>query len=164
MTTYLRTCDDNDRALLHELRTASEKWLAEKGLDQYQGHWSERAHANIDQLLDDRRFVALCDGNDEVLAVAALVGPDLDFWTEEDDLHSAWYVARLMVARHGEGAGARLLDALALAAALDGRQYLRLDCWRRNTGLHNFYEQQGFQFVRVEMLKSRESGALFSVF
>lgn len=161
MTTYLRTCDDADRALLHDLRRQSEEWLAAKGLEQYQGEWSERAHRHIDTLLDDQRFVALCDGNDEVMAVGALIGPDMDFWTEEDDLHAAWYIGRLMVAQHGVEAGGRLLDAVCLAAALDGRQYLRLDCWRSNTRLHAYYETRGFIKVRIVELRHRQSGALF---
>ncbi|NLT57156.1 MAG: GNAT family N-acetyltransferase [Actinomycetales bacterium] len=161
MNTYLRTCDEGDRKLLHDLRRKSEEWLAAKGVEQYQGVWSARAHTQIDKLLDERRFVALCDGADRTLAVGALVGPDMDFWTEDDDLHTAWYIARLMVNTHGTGAGATLLDGVALAAAMDGRKYLRLDCWRTNIALHGYYETKGFYKVRLVEVSHRKSGALF---
>lgn len=85
----------------------------------------------------------------------------MDFWTDDDDLGSAWYVARMMTADHGRGHGSALIEALSIAAAADGRRYLRLDCMRRNQQLHAYYQRLGFQPVRMVERPDRESGALF---
>jgi ribosomal protein S18 acetylase RimI-like enzyme len=156
-----RRCNDGDRDQLHALRSHAEAWLAKRGFEQ-QGdeHWSSRAHLAIDRLLDTGRFVALCD-DDWPLVVAALSRPDMDFWTADDDLSSAWYLARMMSADHGHGYGALLVETLAVAAAANGRTSLRLDCMRENTGLHGYYRRLGFQPVRVVEHPERESGALF---
>jgi GNAT superfamily N-acetyltransferase len=157
----MSVCGNQDAPKLHQLRESAESWLAHKNTDQYQGGWSAKAHAQIDQLLSDQRFVALKNSFQDILAVGALVGPDPDFWTAEDEPRSAWYVSRLMVSVHGRGVGARLLDMLTLAAAIDGRKYLRLDCWRANKALHRYYEDNGFVLVRIVETPGRQSGALF---
>lgn len=160
-TLTFRRCDEGDRDHLHALRSHVERWLAVRGFEQ-QGdeHWSARAHLAIDRLLDGGRFVALCR-DDWPVVVAALTRPDMDFWTEDDDLGSAWYIARLMTADHGSGYGTQLIETLAVAAAAAGRRYLRLDCMRENTALHRYYRTIGFDQVRIVEHPERESGALF---
>lgn len=157
----LRQCGDADRTTLHDLRDETEAWLSVRGWSEQAGaHWSERAHAAIDRLLDGGRYVALCV--DDVPAVfGALGGPDLDFWTDDDDLGSAWYIARVMGVGHGNGYGALFIDMIAAAAAGAGRRSLRLDCMRENTRLHDYYRSQGFELVRIVEHPQRKSGALF---
>ncbi|WP_166845113.1 GNAT family N-acetyltransferase [Isoptericola sp. BMS4] len=157
----LRRCTDADRKTLHDLRNETEAWLSARGLEEQAGaHWSGRAHAAIDRYLDDGRFVALCVDGAPVV-VGALSGPDLDFWTDDDDLGAAWYIARVMTADHGNGYGALFLEMIAAAAAANGRRALRLDCMRDNTRLHDYYRAQGFGLVRVVQRPWRKSGALF---
>jgi ribosomal protein S18 acetylase RimI-like enzyme len=161
MNLSLRRCDSRDRDLLHGLRDHTERWLTARGWgEQADARWSERAHAAIDRLLDSGRFVALSD-NDWPLAVGAFSAPDLDFWTSDDDLSSAWYVARMMTAHHGHGYGALLVEMIAVAAAADGRDALRLDCMRENLRLHDYYRSLGFTLVRLVEHPDRRSGALF---
>lgn len=156
-----RKCTEQDRDHLHALRNHVERWLAQRGFEQ-QGdeYWSKRAHLAIDRLLDAGRFVALCV-DDWPVAVAALAHPDMDFWTEDDNLAAGSYVARMMSADHGHGYGAQLLDVLAVAAAAQGRSFIRLDCMRENTALHDYYRRLGFRLVRIVERDDRESGALF---
>ena len=162
MNLVLRRCDDRDRDLLHSLRDHTERWLVAHGwAEQADPHWSDRAHIAIDRLLDTGRFVALCD-TDWPLVVGALSAPDMDFWTPDDELHSAWYIARMMTAQHGHGYGALLVEMIAVAAAASGRQFLRLDCMRENTKLHDYYRSLGFRLVRIVDHPERKSGALFA--
>ena len=99
----LGRCTDADRKTLHDLRDETEAWLSARGLEEQGGtHWSSRAHAAIDRYLDDGRFVALCVDSAPVV-VGALSAPDLDFWTDADDLRSAWYIARVMTSDHENG-------------------------------------------------------------
>jgi GNAT superfamily N-acetyltransferase len=159
---HLRTADAEDLEYILGLREHVERWLAEEGEEQYQkAHFARSSRKHIHQLVQDGRFVILEDETENRLAVGALVPPDLDFWTETDELHTAWYVGRLMTNHHGRDYGGQLLDLLAQAAAHDGRKYLRLDCWRTNTGLHAYYRNHGFQHIRTVDAAHRLSGALF---
>lgn len=160
--THLRANRPDEVDALLKLRAESEAWTGAQGLDQYQdSRFAERARRQISDLAERRRFCVLTDRSDEILAVGALVGPDMDFWTDDDDLGSAWYIGRLMVAKHGKSYGARLLDLVALAAASDGRTWLRLDCWRTNYALQDYYRSEGFDLVRIVEHPRRFSGALF---
>lgn len=46
-------------------------------------------------------------------------------------------------------------------AARAGKTWLRLDAWRTNTALHDYYRRHGFTDVRIVDLPWRGSGALF---
>jgi GNAT superfamily N-acetyltransferase len=59
------------------------------------------------------------------------------------------------------GVGSALLDAAAQLASATGRQRLRLDAWRTNFALHDYYRRNGFKHVRTVDLAHRGSGALF---
>lgn len=157
----IRPLVEEDRPLLHEIRSNLETWLAARGYEDHSDpHWSTKAHAAIDLFHDQRRFIGLVDQG-ETVAVGALGGPDMNFWTADDDLHSAWYIARVMVVRHGSDYGAQLIEIVAMMAAAAGRRYLRLDCMRENTRLHEYYLRRGFRLVRIAHHPDRESGALF---
>jgi ribosomal protein S18 acetylase RimI-like enzyme len=143
------------------MRDHVEGWLTDRGMgEQASPHWSGRAHEAIDRLLDQGRFVGLYL-DDKPMIVAALAGPDMDFWTEHDDLHSAWYIARMMTASHGQGLGRQLVQLIGVAAAANGRRFLRLDCMRDNFALHDYYRHLGFTLVRMVEHPTRRSGALF---
>jgi hypothetical protein len=159
---YLRTVQSDDLTYILELRDHVEKWLNDSSQDQFQNQeFSIRSHAHIQRLVHERRFVILQGEDKRRLAVGALVPPDPDFWNEGDNLSDAWYVARLMTDEHGRDYGAHLIDLIAQAAALAGRKYLRLDCWRTNTKLHEYYTHRGFSHVRTVQQPHRLSGALF---
>jgi predicted N-acetyltransferase YhbS len=42
-----------------------------------------------------------------------------------------------------------------------GNNWVRIDVWTDNVGLHRYYEQHGFQHVRTLDLSDYPSGALF---
>ncbi|MFE7793432.1 GNAT family N-acetyltransferase [Streptomyces sp. NPDC057460] len=74
------------------------------------------------------------------------------------DLH----LYRLIVARRAAGRllGARLVDWASNLAALEGREWVRIDTWRSNSGLHSYYERLGFEHIRTETPSHRRSGWL----
>jgi ribosomal protein S18 acetylase RimI-like enzyme len=88
---------------------------------------------------------------------------DPEFW--HDDPHSdlAGYLHRLAVARThaGHGIGVQLVEHAAQLVALSGRRWLRLDCAKHNTRLHDYYRQLGFSHLQTIDLPHRKSGALF---
>ncbi len=70
---------------------------------------------------------------------------------------------RMAMSRTASGMdlGAVMLDWAAKRAAQRGKAWLRLDAWKDNAGLHRYYRDHGFDFVRKVDLGHRRSGALF---
>ena len=61
----------------------------------------------------------------------------------------------------GEGIGDELTQWVERFAGALGYDYVRLDCYRSNTGLHRYYKAHGWSHVRTVDAPWRPSGALF---
>lgn len=159
MLVHLRT--EAERRWVHHLRDQAEEWLRSKGIDQYQvSERAKLAHGDIDKRFDRGEFVGwMVDG--DIKAVVALTSHDPDFWTAEEMDDPVVYISRFLVAEHGRGWGAQLLAAIIEREAQRGARYVRLDCWKTNTQLHEHYKRQGFTHLRTEEVPGRMSGALF---
>jgi GNAT superfamily N-acetyltransferase len=74
-------------------------------------------------------------------------------WTETElKRQRAVYVSRLIVDRDfaGQGLGADLIDwAGARGMKQWGADWIRVDVWTTNTGLHNYYKGQDFEYLRT---------------
>jgi GNAT superfamily N-acetyltransferase len=157
----LITLDESHRQLVHKVRDEAGEWLSTKGTDQYRGGLDmDEVHANIDRDFDRYPFVGwLVDG--EVVAMMALIAPEAEFWTPEELAEPQTYISRFFVVEHGKGYGAALLEAVVARARLEGKHWVRLNCWSTNTKLHDYYIAQGFEYVRTCAIPGRMSGALF---
>ncbi|GAA1376737.1 hypothetical protein GCM10009612_75590 [Streptomyces beijiangensis] len=143
------------------LRIEAEEWLATAGIDQWRdpatrGPALAKWHVDI---AAGRTWVVL-DDDQAVLATVTLAPADLDFWRAEDDPESAVYVAKLITGRKAGGLqlGGRILDWVGSAARGADRPWVRLDCWRSNAQLQDFYLREGFEHVRTEAPAHRLSG------
>ncbi|MFF1914529.1 GNAT family N-acetyltransferase [Streptomyces sp. NPDC058239] len=145
------------------LRTEAEGWLESKGTDQ----WSDpetgaKAITKWRASIDEGRAWVVVDDFDTVLATVSRGPIDRDFWTDDDRPETAFYLYKLIVARRAAGRrlGERLVDWASNLAALEGRDWVRIDTWRANRGLHSYYERIGFEHVRTESPRHRRSGWL----
>jgi ribosomal protein S18 acetylase RimI-like enzyme len=88
---------------------------------------------------------------------------DPEFWHDDPDGSRAGYLHRLAVANshRGQGIGSQLLDDAAELVAHSGRRWLRLDCAKNNSRLHEYYRRLGFMHVQTVDLPHRRSGTLF---
>jgi GNAT superfamily N-acetyltransferase len=112
--------------------------------------------------LINRGEVYLATHRGEPLATFTLTyTPDPELWNHPPD--DAGYLRRLAVDRDhtGHGIGAQLLDHAGQLVAATGRPWLRLDCAKHNTRLHDYYRAHSFTHLRTVDLPHRESGALF---
>lgn len=141
------------------LREAS-AWLASRGIDQWQ--YPPHRDRITEALEQGVCFLAFEDGK-PIATIQVDDFADPEFWTPEDRPASALYVHRMAVARaiSGTGVGSLLLDWASERAAIKGKQWLRLDAWKDNKGLQQFYKDAGFTLVRIVDLQHRRSGALF---
>jgi GNAT superfamily N-acetyltransferase len=154
------------RAQPHELRVVLDllaqaaNWLHSRGIDQ----WPERFP---DERLEPciaagETWLALSAGQ-PIATITMTRDADPEFWRPEDAPEDALYAHKMAVARDwaGRNLGGRLLDWASSQAAAQDLRWLRLDCWKTNTGLQAYYRAQGFSHVRTVDLPHRRSGALF---
>ncbi|NLU69286.1 GNAT family N-acetyltransferase [Streptomyces sp. HNM0574] len=152
-----------DMDALLALRAEAEAWLASAGIDQWRAPgFRDRALAKWRADVEQGRTWLVRDGAGAVAATVTLAPADPDFWCEDDRPGDAVYVAKLITARAfaGAGLGGRVLDWAGLAARRAGLGWVRLDCWRSNTALQEYYLGQGFRHVRTEAPAHRRSGWL----
>ncbi|MFG2299671.1 GNAT family N-acetyltransferase [Actinacidiphila glaucinigra] len=162
-TEYLRPAAAEDVPALLVLRAEAEGWLRTKGTDQWSDpETGERAIAKWRASIDEGRAWVVVGEHDRVLATVSRGPVDRDFWTDSDRPESGLYLYKLIVAREASGRhlGTRVIDWMSRLAALEGRNWVRIDTWRTNTGLHAYYERLGFQHVRTEAPSHRRSGWL----
>ncbi|MER7853483.1 GNAT family N-acetyltransferase [Streptomyces bacillaris] len=141
------------------LREAS-AWLASRSIDQ----WQYPPHRDrITEALERGVCFLAFEGGTPIATIQVDDFADPDFWTPEDRPEAALYVHRMTVARSNSGAGVGgvLLDWASKRAAEKGKRWLRLDAWKDNQGLHQFYKDAGFNLLRIVDLPHRRSGALF---
>lgn len=163
MTYYIRPAGVADVPDLMALRTEAEGWLPSLGTDQ----WSDpetggRALAKWQATIDDGRTWVILDSLGSTVGTVSRGPADRDFWHDEDRPETAFYLYKLITARSvaGMGLGSIVLDWACRVASAEGREWLRIDCWRTNTGLQLYYERLGFKHVRTEAPSHRRSGWL----
>lgn len=147
------------------------KWLINKGIeDQWPPVFEENDHRAIKLRQEmEKGHVWLVRWDNRPLATATITD-----WADPDFVHgwptsdpNAIYVMRLATTQLARNLGLRLGKALldhaaqwALARS-DEDARVRLDCSKRNTGLHAYYERYGFRRVGTVDVPHRRSGALF---
>jgi GNAT superfamily N-acetyltransferase len=144
-----------------DLRVQAENALAAAGITQ----WHDREHGReiITNWTKQGAMHVVTTQAGDVVACFALAGADPAFWTPAEAAQPALYLYKFIVRgdRRGSGLGDVLLDWCAQRAADTGARWLRLDCWRSNTGLHNYWLARGFRQLDIRQHPVRNSGALF---
>jgi hypothetical protein len=134
--------------------------LHRKGLDQWpHGFTADRIYpyvANAEMWL-------VRDGNGRPAAtIRAAADADPDFWTPAEAAELAQYVSKMARTPDAKpGTGTMLLRWITDRAAQLGYSWVRLDAWRTNTGLHQYYADRGWTWLRTVAAPGRQSGALF---
>ncbi|MBE1877467.1 GNAT family N-acetyltransferase [Myceligenerans pegani] len=154
-----------DAGAIRALQEEARAWLQSRGLDQ----WATVRHTDPDSSRSLESAIARGEvwiWRDHIGTVATTTLDDFadpEFWTANDDPDDALYVHRMVVRRSaaGNGLGTAILDWASAYTAASRRTWLRLDAWRSNTRLQDYYRTQGFTHVRTVELPHRGSGALF---
>lgn len=135
-------------------------WLAEIGTGQWPGGFGEERIGGI--VARGGTFLAEVDGLPAGTITASPEG-DADFWTPVELLEPSWYVSKMAVAREcaGRDLGGWMLRWVVDQAAASGVTWVRLDAWRTNLRLHQWYSDHGWGHLRIACADHRRSGALF---
>jgi GNAT superfamily N-acetyltransferase len=129
-------------------------WLGNKGIDQWQEPWPDRAGQReriLNDLFKGRTWLAR-DGKTTVATITIDTDEPLDaeerpVWPTEESQRPALYVRRVIVTRRYArlGLGAALMDWAADVAQRDhGAELIRIDVRTTNAKLHAYYEGQRF--------------------
>ena len=152
---------EDDIVEVAEMWNRSAAWLRRKGLDQWQYpvKWENirRTAANGTLWL----VTTTSDGQAiGTITVESKVDP---YWLPSDDPEDALYIHRMVVDESARGSelGSALLDWAAQRARRAGKSWLRLDAWKSNPALHQYYIDRDFSLVRIDDNPADPSGACF---
>lgn len=160
---YLRQAQHSDVARIVKWRGDAAEWLAGKGSDQWSDAGLDDAtfYARVSQSVTDGETWIACTDDGKPLGTIALdQWADDGLWSAETLRHSL-VIHRMILDRDAarRGVGTAMLQHAERLAADRGLTWLILDAWTTNTGLHAYYEDQGFEHVGTVATKA--SGALF---
>lgn len=160
MTIDIRPARSDEAGLVAEMWAEAGAWLAAIGSDQWQ---YPARRERIDASIAAGECWLAAAGGRPVATVTVDRHADGDFWQPADQPDNALYVHRMVVRRQAAGAelGSALLDWAGGRAERAGWAWLRLDAWRTNQALRDYYARRGFVLVRVVDVPHRRSGALY---
>jgi GNAT superfamily N-acetyltransferase len=138
----------------------SAAWLRSRGLDQWQYpvKWE-----NIRSTVADGTCWLVYRADGKAIGTITVESAADPYWLPSDNPDDALYVHRMVVddGARGSELGAALLDWAACRARKAGKAWLRLDVWKSNPALHQYYIDRGFSLVRIDDNPSDPSGACF---
>ena len=137
----IRRCQAADAAAVATLLDEATVWVGQRGYEQWPLPFPrEEIAAGIER---GEVYVAELDG--DVAATMTLLWDDPTYWGERPA--DAAYVHKLAVSRAcaGQRVGQAIVEWADKTAAGAGREFLRLDCLRDNSGIRAYYERLGFE-------------------
>ena len=150
-----------------------ESWLWSKDTDQWEKPWPDPAARDERVLagLRNEKTWIVWDGDIGDIAAATVTittRRNNAVWAKPactaDLAERAVFVHRLITSRKyaGLGLGAELIDWAGLRGCREyGAKWIRIDVWRTNTGLHDYYMSKGFKPCGICADPDYPSGALF---
>lgn len=160
---YIRNAVPQDLETIVRWRHEAAAWLADRGSDQWSsaGLDDETFRRRVSQSIKDgETWMAVTDSGSLVGTIALDHVADGGLWDDET-LRRSLVIHRMIIDRSatGQGVGEFLLRHAEQLAVEHGLEWLILDAWTSNNGLHEYYRRQGFEHVRT--VPGFPSGALF---
>lgn len=146
-------------AILHSVA----RWMHQQGIEQWPEGSPSLGPVRIGAQIERGEFWIVSEDRDPVAVIALSPDGDSDFWTPAELAEPAMYASKAAVLRRmaGHGLGAMLLRWAVDHAYADGAGRVRLDVWKTNGALQDYYRSQGWEYLRTVEADGRNSGALF---
>ena len=139
-------------------------WLRSQPTDQWQKPWPSavQERERMRESIERGETFIVRSSSKPVATFTVDEHSDPHLWTVAEQSERALYIHRFIVQREYSGIrlGAALMNLIAAQAVFDGYQWLRVDVWTKNYGLHRYYQGLGFEHVRT-IESDYPSGALF---
>jgi GNAT superfamily N-acetyltransferase len=153
-----------DLPVILAMRQEASDWLAKQGINQWAAPWPT-PEAQSERILSSIRAGETWMVRDNDGATAATVAldsfSDPKLWTPDEQQQPSMYLHRLIVRRKYSGLGTDVIEWACKRAGELGNDWVRIDVWTDNIGLHRYYQERGFRHVRTLDLSDYPSGALF---
>ncbi len=154
----------DDLPVILAMRKEASDWLATQGVDQWATAWPT-PEAQSERILSSIRagetWMVRDDDETTAATVALDTFSDPRLWTPDEQADPSMYLHRLIVRRKYSGLGTDVIEWACDRSGQLGNRWVRIDVWTDNTGLHRYYERNGFRHVRTLDLIDYPSGALF---
>jgi hypothetical protein len=149
-----------DEPLIIAFRIEASRWLAQLGTDQWANPFPPEGIDLRAAIRAGETWIAW-DRSTPAATITVTTWGEPELWTSEELSEPAIYAHKLTVARAyaGNELGAEMMDWVGGRGYDQHRLWVRLDAWDSNRGLHDYYRQHGFEFVRVA--SRPPSGTLF---
>jgi hypothetical protein len=167
----LRLAAQADLTAIHYLISEASAWLrTTKNTDQWKKPWPSRSarDARVRAGVENRATWIAWDGGSPVGTITIAARPDPLVWSRLSSecrlSENAVYAHRLVIARKYAGLelGAELIDWVGLYGVRRyGARWVRVDVWRSNAALHDYYQARGFAPCGECADPRYPSGALF---
>jgi ribosomal protein S18 acetylase RimI-like enzyme len=151
---------DDLETVLAVLRDAA-LWLEAKEVDQWQNYIkpADDLREWIEQGISGRE-VFLVYRNQKAIATFRLQWADLMFWPDKNDGRAGYIHSFAVITEfRGQGVGDLVLQWIEAECLKRKKEYLRLDCSAKNSGLQKYYLDHGFRVV-----ETREAQGYLNVF
>ena len=149
--TRAEATEDNKKAILRLIHQAS-GWLADMGTDQWQRPWPTKKErdARVWRGLEVKATWIVWAGERAAATVTVARTPNSTVWRDADCTvkDPAVYAHRLIIDRQyaGWGLGSQLIDWAGLHGQREWEaEWIRIDVWTTNVGLHRYYMNKGFE-------------------
>lgn len=145
----VRRAADVDVAVVADMWVRAAASLAESGVDQWQ--YPVKLHNIRAAIAAGSCWLATDSAGDLIGTITVDRNADPAMWFPEDQPADAIYLHRMITEPAAKGAevGSALIDWAARRAVNEGLKWVRLDAWRSNPGLWQYYANRGFELVRV---------------
>lgn len=162
----IRPARYDDVPLISRWRQDAARWLATKGTDQWsnagitQHEFEKRVRQSV---AESGTWIVETDDGDPLGTIAIDDHEDDPGLWPADLLRRSLVIHRMIVARDaaGQGIGTLMLDHAENLGRAAGKEWLILDAWTTNRGLHDYYRSQGFSYLTTVAGHSTASAALF---
>lgn len=156
----IRPAVPGEEAQLASMWMEASDWLKRQGIDQWQ-YPPNMATIHRDVATGTAYLVR--KNGETVGTITINEYADPEFWNSGDSPDNALYGHRMIVRQHARGQriGNSLIDWACRKTSAADREWLRLDAWKTNQRLAQYYRELGFSHLRTVDLPHRRSGALF---
>ena len=148
----VRKCQAADVSVVAALLDEATVWVGERGYEQ----WPLPYPRDEIAAAIERGEVYVAEMGDDVVATVTLLWDDARHWPDAPP--DAAYVHKLAVSRAcaGQRIGQAIVEWADRTASAAGRDYLRLDCIRKNPGIRAYYERLGFEHRGDQIIHGRD--------
>lgn len=152
----VRQAEEKDVEIVKNLIMETALWLAEKGSKQWSDIRTGEDEQNISEAikLGEVYLALLTDGDEEIPAGLFTLRDIPNEWDQAcwgpDESRDYYYLHRLTTNRDlaGNNIGGALLTKATEVGKAHNKKAIRLDCDAENTNLNEFYQDNGFDFVK----------------